>query len=656
MSKIIIDIEDDTVFAYPSGFMGDSFWTFRDACINAGARWNRVRGDGSRHLIAAADAPRLLEWLSGLSLDTQVTPTAAEGIKRACAAADRAMGVRLGRIDEHIESLTLPFFDYQRDGVAFLRSRKAALLADDMGLGKTLQALAGIPRDGCAVVVCPAGVKSVWESECRKWRPDLTPVILKGRKSFRWPEKGELIITNPDILPDDAGIAVQGCVVVADEAHMFKGAAKKTARVRRFRTLARSATDCGGRVWLLTGTPMKNRPNELWNLLTCAGLQKEAYGNWNNFMRAFGGYRGRFGVEWGDPTTAAAEGLSKVSLRRSKTDVLKDLPAKRIEDVPVAVGSMRLATEVMAEIPEGFDMTGADFSALKSVIAFDKISAARAALAKAKIPALIEHVLSYEEAETPLVVFSAHRAPIDALAERDGWAVITGDTPSDERGRIQERFQAGQLKGIAGTYGAMGTGVTLTHASDMILCDLPWTPADLSQAMDRIHRIGQKSSCLYKILSASHDLDALVNRLIVAKVGLIKDVVEATNDADGKGNPLLADALTRAEKALSRVTVAVAPVAEEKYSGGDVRVRGKTELTAEQIDWVFEGLQALAASCDGANDQDGMGFNRLDTVFGRDLARQATAGILSPAQLEHAATMLKKYRGQIGAFPSKKGE
>jgi SWI/SNF-related matrix-associated actin-dependent regulator of chromatin subfamily A-like protein 1 len=665
--KIIIDNAGESVFAYASGYLDGTFWDFRDACVEAGAAWNRERGADSRYVIAAVDGPALVQVLQDAGFDVQVTPTAADIMKISSRASDAASERLIDSTQAHIESLGLPFYGYQENGVSFLRARMRALLADDMGLGKSIQALGALDPAAMAVVVCPAGIKESWRGQVTKWRPDLEPVVLSGRGSFRWPDAGEVIIVNPEILPETPAIAMQGrpqfemlgntgarrkTVIIADEAHYFKGSAKKVARVRRFRALVKEATGADGRVWLLTGTPMKNRPNELWNLLQSAGLAKEAYGSWHKFLSAFNAEQGRFGIEWGEPTKEAAAGLERVSLRRCKGDVLPDLPSKRIEDVSVAVGSMRICDKVMEEIPEGFDLTRADFDALKSVLAFDKISAARAALAKAKIPALVEHVIGYEEAETPLVVFSAHRAPIDALGERDGWAVVTGDTPSEERGRIQERFQAGELKGIAGTYGAMGTGVTLTAAADMILCDLPWTPADLNQAMDRIHRIGQESSCLYKILHASHNLDALVNNLIIEKSGLIDEVIDATNDASNDGKTLSVDAEKRTDELLETVDIAVAPEPEPDEEYADPRVKGYTELTEAQISWVFKGLAVLSAECDGAVQKDFAGFSRIDAYFGYDLAKQSAAGSLTPPQIEHAAELLKKYHRQIGKFPA----
>jgi SNF2 family DNA or RNA helicase len=163
----------------------------------------------------------------------------------------------------------------------------------------------------------------------------------------------------------------------------------------------------------------------------------------------------------------------------------------------------------------------------ESLPAFELLSAARAALATAKIPALLELVEDLEEQEEPCVIFSAHRAPIDALAEREGWAVITGDTSATKRTEIEEKFQRGELRGIGATIAAGGTAITLTRASRMIFVDRDWTPALNEQAEDRIHRIGSKKPVLYTNLVADHVLDRRIAEVLGRKRALIDASVDA---------------------------------------------------------------------------------------------------------------------------------
>jgi superfamily II DNA or RNA helicase len=92
----------------------------------------------------------------------------------------------------------------------------------------------------------------------------------------------------------------------------------------------------------------------------------------------------------------------------------------------------------------------------------------RAAVATAKLPTALEVVTRWEEEREPQVVFCCHRAPVDTIGAREGWSTITGDVPSDERTRRIDSFQRGELKGLALTVQAGGTGITLTRAARVL--------------------------------------------------------------------------------------------------------------------------------------------------------------------------------------------
>lgn len=130
-----------------------------------------------------------------------------------------------------------------------------------------------------------------------------------------------------------------------------------------------------------------------------------------------------------------------------------------------------------------------------------------------------------EEQDVPLVVFSAHREPILALAERPGWAVILGDTPIIKRQQIVEDFQAGKLKGLGMTI-QIAQGINLTHAWTCLLVDKDWTPANNDQAVRRLLRIGQHASKINVVSFVSnHPLDIHVNELLDKKTQIIRETV-----------------------------------------------------------------------------------------------------------------------------------
>jgi SNF2 family DNA or RNA helicase len=532
--------------AQPARFLGtERFQRFRDAVAGAGARY--VSSDKC-HACSLAQVPQLLERLERAGFDLAVAPDLAQLLARRAQSArtDIASTLsHLARVEIGLASRGLRLFQHQREGVAWMRPRRHAALLDSMGLGKGIMALCALPPNAPVAVVCPAIVKHHWATEAATWVPHYRVRTLQGRHKWEWPVAGEIVILNYEILPkierrdgrrqllERYGSPQVGTVVIGDEAHAFKS--NRAQRSRSFRVVANDALAADGRCWLLTGTPLTNRPPELWSVLKAAQLAETAFDSWQTFRQLFGASLDRWDrLQWsGQVHRSVPERLRRVSLYRRREDVL-DLPPK-----------MRVAVEVPGEFPpnvrklldsilatlveQGIDLDqAAELVDLTKVsgAAFEQLSEARSALATAKIPALLKLIEEYEEAEEPLVVFSAHRAPIDILAERPGWAAISGGVPTAKRKPLIDSFQAGELKGIACTIKAGGIGITLTRAAHEVFVDLAWTPADINQAEDRCCRIGQTRPVLIKRLVADHELDRKVERILRVKQQLIDKAVE----------------------------------------------------------------------------------------------------------------------------------
>jgi SWI/SNF-related matrix-associated actin-dependent regulator 1 of chromatin subfamily A len=424
----------------------------------------------------------------------------------------------------------MELYPYQKKGVMFLQGRQSALLFDEMGLGKTVQAIKASNWNKPVLVVCPAFLKFNWEKELKLWGYPHPVTVIKKKRDYRKPIGQEAVVVSYSMLPPYVNKMETGTTLIADEAHCVKN--YKAQRTKRFRSLSSATMKAKGRVWAMTGTPLMNKPNEMWGLLKSIGLAYEAYGDWENFVRLFNGRKNRWnGWDWGTPREGAGEGLKKVGLGRRKRTVLPDLPNKthRFLDVKVNRSVKSMCDEVLSELQShgiSLEDITASHKAAGLRIQFENIARIRKAVADAKIPKMLEYVSLFEETYTPLVVFAQHRAPIDALASREGWATITGDTPQQKRQEYVQMFQEGKLKGIAGTIGAMSTGLTLTHASNMMFVDMSWVPGDNLQAEDRICRIGQKSACQYLILTADHPMDELVNTALVRKADILANSVD----------------------------------------------------------------------------------------------------------------------------------
>jgi SNF2 family DNA or RNA helicase len=521
--KITLSLEGAFAVIRIRGFLGERFGDYRKAIegaiYNAKAKANYATIDKVPGIIV-----RLREADFGVDCDEALTRALAEHTTQLWndvqAAKERARA-----FDEAMQKRVNPktgkpyyLYPFQHSGISWLSMKFGALLADDMGLGKTIQTIAAMPANAAVLVVGPAVAKSVWRKELGDWRPHLRVSVLSGRGTFRWPKAGEVVKEVPD-----------NVVMVFDEAHNLKnGNAQRTVRARGLSGAVRAK---GGRVWLLTATPLMNHPVELWSVFQAALIAQEVFGDFKTFLRLFnakaasefGGYL------FGTPETEEiAERMQRVMLRRMKKDVLQELPAKDWRTVTVEVDQKALkACDAYVAKFGGVDKIA---ETLDKTLDFKTMSMVASALAAAKIPAMLDLVESYEEQEEPLVVFSAHRAPIDVLAKRPGWGVITGDTTNEERGRLVEQFQAGDLKGMGCTIRAGGVAVTLTRSCNMVFVDREWTPALNVQAEDRISRIGQDRPVLITILVADHPLDERVTELTTAKQMLINASVDGARE------------------------------------------------------------------------------------------------------------------------------
>lgn len=567
---VALTMLDGRVMAKPASFLPPrEFERYRLACDAGGAMFDRETKSNMAQLGAV---PKLVEALKNNGFEARLrddVKAALAAMAKELYASEKSAGERVEAVGARMALHGLKLFPFQEIGVRWLAPRQRGMLCDDPGLGKTCQLLAAAPV-GPVFVVAPAVAKGVWQREALRWRPDLSPGILNGRKSFRWPAHGEILISNYDILPpleeeDEDGEIVklkpfencpQGVTLIADEAHAAKS--NKSQRTQRLRKMVKAVLANGGRVWAATGTPLMNRPEELASLLTTFGLFQECFGTWTRYLRVMQGRKAEWGgFNWGTPTPAAIDDIRRVMLRRRREEVLPDLPTKIYQqiDVDIDAATMRACEEARELLQSrGVSLEQAVFESNSLGVAFEQIARLRKALATAKLPALLELLPEYEEAGEPVLVFSAHRAPIDALASRPGWAVITGDTPAKERTKIEDIFQSGALKGVAGTIEAMGVSITLTRAHQAIFVDLEWTPAANGQAEDRICRIGQSRGVVIKTLIAPDTFDQEVVDLLRRKQKIIDSTInaaasapDATNRQDAGEIARLANAPTQGE-------------------------------------------------------------------------------------------------------------
>jgi SWI/SNF-related matrix-associated actin-dependent regulator 1 of chromatin subfamily A len=225
-------------------------------------------------------------------------------------------------------------YPHQSDGVSFLISKGRAILGDDMGLGKTRQAIVGMQiaaPTGMILVVCPASLKLNWRREIRMVDPtakiEVLGVVDGAQADPRW------VIVNYDLLARNAERlhGIQWAGIILDEAHFIKNNSQRTSHCLRLLGVSNNAREpvIGPRqVYLLTGTPLTNRPRDLFNLLRCVGHPAA-----RSFLSFAKRYCDAYKNDYGWVTTGASNLeelnllMKEMMLRRKKDEVL-DLPPK----------------------------------------------------------------------------------------------------------------------------------------------------------------------------------------------------------------------------------------------------------------------------------------------------------------------------------------
>lgn len=415
-------------------------------------------------------------------------------------------------------------YAHQRSGIAFLLSRRRAILADDMGLGKTRQAIVAVREaapEGPLLVVCPAGVKLGWEREIRVVEGvDASVGVVDGRTP---PEAGvRWTVVNFDLLSRyerELG-RVRWAGIVVDEAHYIKNRSGRSAQVLRL--VGADGEREPQAVYLLTGTPMTNRPRDLFNLLRA--VRHPLARSFSSFARRYcsavnNGYgldtRGASNVE------ELARIVSGVMLRRAKSEAL-DLPPKTRTWLPVeleAKQARRLEAQALAFYEKNPDTSGPAW-----IEFLGRLNRARHALAVAKAPLTIEAVRERIELGDKVVVFTSYTAVIDKLAAAFGeqCVTITGSDRARDRQKAADRLQRDdRVRLLAGNLHAAGVGITLTAATHVVFNDLDWVPANHWQAEDRIYRIGQTRPAFVTYLCARGTLDDFVAALLEQKARTI---------------------------------------------------------------------------------------------------------------------------------------
>ena len=487
-------------------------------------------------------------------------------------------------------------FPHQVEGVAFLLGRRRAILADDMGLGKTRQSIVALTHAapvGPWLVVAPASVKRNWAREIAAARPD-DRVHVVGPDAPPLDGYAGWVVVNYDLLARyaDALAELPWTGIVFDEAHYLKNHTSQRSRLAR--QLVAEAPDAV--LHALTGTPLTNRPRDLFPLLQLVG---------HSMARSFLSFAKRYcdarhnGFGW---VTDGASNLDElrvqlhgIMLRRTKDEVL-DLPPKLRSWLPVQVPEgtaaretrALLATLVRGALGRARGGAPADGRRARGDLGQDRVrlladvTKVRVQIARAKVPTTIEFVDGVIAQGQKAIVFTSFDEPAKRIAAHFGEraVLLTGATPTAKRQELVDRFQRDDgVRVFVANLVAGGVGLNLTAARQVVFNDLDWVPANHWQAEDRAYRIGQRGTVNVTYLAASGTIDEFVSHALRAKSALIRAVVDGEGEASTSGD-LLAE-LESLVRALSP-NIATLGDAESGEDPVDRLLREVTRAAAER--------------------------------------------------------------------------
>lgn len=447
------------------------------------------------------------------------------------------LAVRYGELHKHFDETylkKLPYYDklykHQKELIYFSASRRFSLLAAEQGLGKTITAatVSRILDFKCTLIICPSSVKWSWLRDLTSPLWDFHPmgftildaVPKRGIKAFN----ERFVICNFDILQKYKTELLQKKFdhLIIDEVHGCKSIS--TFRWKNCVEIIKNNPDA--KVTMLSGTPVKNRVNDMFAYLKMAAQNLGK--NHAKFLRNYTHYtKDRMGlrVTGGKNLGDLYKHLSNFMIRKTKEEALPDLPDKIINKYYFKLNEFQAeynaAIEEMAKIR--------DISNIHS-----SLHTLNIIVAKAKMKGIIELAEEIIIQERKPLIFAGYNAPLDVLQEhfKERCVRIDGSVDSYDRDQLITRFKTDPTCELfIGNMVAAGVGINLTNSSDVIICNFPFTPTDLDQAIDRTHRISQRNVVNVYYCIAEESIDEHLFDMLVDKSADINSLVNRNNHA-----------------------------------------------------------------------------------------------------------------------------
>ena len=522
--------------------------------------------------------------------DVHVSPDALAYVRRQARALTDA--ARAGRIRDEIrrsggqiDGVHARLYPYQVDGVAFLAAAGRALLADDMGLGKTLQAIAaaawlgrneGVRR---TLVVCPASLKHQWKREIERFA-DAEAVVVHGparERAAQYRAHAPFTIVNYELAIRDVSVipeALAPDLLILDEAQRIKNWRTKTADAIKS-IESRYA-------FVLTGTPLENRLEDLYSLLQV--VDRDVLGPLWHFLLEFHVTDSRGKVLGYRNLSELRRRLAPFLFRRDRRLVRDQLPDRVEERLDVELTPKQrdlhddaiAAASTIARRMKKRPLTPSEQKQLMALLQTARMACDAAGLVDEEVkgsPKLDELRRLLEElcveGGRKAVVFSQWERMTEMaeqVARKLGLGTVRlhGGVPTARRGALLDRFREDPATQVFLSTDAGGVGLNLQTASVLVNLDLPWNPAVLDQRIARVHRLGQTESTLIVLLVAKDSYEERVGAILAGKKHLFRHVVteDASEDVVGVSRKSL-------EVALEALGESAAPPEAEAEAAAD---------------------------------------------------------------------------------------
>ncbi len=468
---------------------------------------------------------------------------------------------------------------FQAAGVKQLVKWQSGFLADEPGLGKTTQSLHAMVALNAfpLLILCPASLKLNWAREVRTWfnrpsqilegeqaqviteqivianfdivcvpqpAPEPPPAHLNARQRKQWIAKHKPPV---EILPHFLTAGFTG--LICDEAHYLKsGDAKRTKAV------AMLANTIPHKL-LLSGTPAKSRPNELIEPLKILGVFESIFGSWVQYVTRYcAAERTKFGwnIQGASHLSELHERLTATCMvRRTKEEVLPQLPSKTHAVELIAITNRKEYTQAEQDIAgwmrdhahsdprfltELEDMTAEEreeatkvhvdrrVSVARRAAAFVKLATLKRLAARGKMAAVIEWVHDFLESGEKLLLFAHHHEFVEELVRIFHCPAVFGKTTHKQEN--VDQFQEGSATLLVCNLQTGGVGFNIDSCSHVAFLEYPWGPSELSQCVDRIHRMTQKKQIVAHYFVAERTIDEAILRTIESK----RKVVDVIHD------------------------------------------------------------------------------------------------------------------------------